>query len=83
MSILRIEKAFLKESVLEVLDELPPEAMAELLDFALFLKQRSQIRGEMQRPQPKTVSAAHLNKLVGLVAWGGDAIADTERLYET
>jgi hypothetical protein len=73
----------LKQVVIKVLDELPPEQVVELLDFALFLKQRSQMP---YRPFPKPVAiavpAAHLDGLVGLVAWGGDALADTERLYE-
>lgn len=73
----------LKEVVIKVLDELPPEQVAQLLDFALFLKQRSQMQ---YRSLPKTgaiaVPATHLDGLVGMVAWGGDALTDTERLYE-
>jgi hypothetical protein len=29
-----------------------------------------------------TLPASHLDHLRGLVAWGGDAVADTERLYD-
>ncbi|MCC9079047.1 hypothetical protein FKZ61_023415 [Litorilinea aerophila] len=75
-------KTSLRDQVIGVLDELPPEGMAELLDFALFLKQRLQVREALQRRQLKTASAAHLDGLIGLVAWGGDALADTEGLYE-
>lgn len=72
----------LRETVIGILDELPPEEVAELLDFALFLKQRSQSRERPQKLQLKTLPAVHLDRLVGLVAWGGDALADTEGLYE-
>jgi hypothetical protein len=30
----------------------------------------------------RTVPASRLDGLTGLVAWGGDAVADAERLYE-
>jgi hypothetical protein len=33
---------YMKEAVVRVLDELPSERVTEVLDFALFLKQRSQ-----------------------------------------
>jgi len=74
-----------KEAIIRVLDELPSEGVAEVLDFALFLKQRLQAQLRLRQPQKlvvKTIPAAHLDALVGLVAWGGDALADTERLYE-
>ena len=70
--------ASLKENVIRILDELPSERIAEVLDFALFVKGRV---GPQER-KVKTIPAAHLDALVGLVAWGGDALADTERLYE-
>ena len=79
-----VARAALKDAVLEVLDELPTDQVTEVLDFALFLKQRRQAElQEPEKPVVKSVPAAHLDKLVGLVAWGGDALADTERLYET
>jgi len=72
-----------KEAVIKILDELPPEQVAELLDFALFLKQRSQMPYRpFHRAVAIAVPAARLDGLVGLVAWGGDALADTEGLYE-
>jgi hypothetical protein len=30
----------------------------------------------------RTVPVSHLDRLVGLVAWGGEAVADAERLYD-
>ena len=74
--------ASLKEAVIEVLNELPAKRIAEVLDFALFLKQRE--LGDLpmsQRVMVRTVSASHLRGLVGLVAWGGDALEDTERFF--
>ena len=74
----------LKEAIIKVLDELPSEQLAEVLDFALFLKQRARVeRQKLQQPVVKSIPANHLDALVGMVAWGGDALADTERLYET
>lgn len=73
----------LKEAVIRVLEELPSERVTEVLDFALFLKQRSQAEDRpSQRLVVKAIPAARLDLLVGLVSWGGDALTDTERLYE-
>jgi len=72
----------LRETVNRVLDELPPEQIAEILDFALFLKHRTQLQRLPQKPPWRAIPASHLDGLVGLVAWGGDALADTEGLYE-
>ena len=73
----------MKTNVLQILDELPVERVAEVLDFAMFLSARRQ---NSVVPAPTlnlpTVPAAQLMPLIGLVAWGGDAVADSERLYE-
>lgn len=73
----------LKTTMLQILDKLPAERIAEVVDFALFLstQQRQDTATLLARDLP-TVPATHLAALTGLVAWGGDAIADTERLYE-
>ena len=77
-----------KQAVLRALDELPQEKIEEVLDFVLFLKVRRpkdspQVTVE-QEPTGllRTLPASHLDSLTGLVAWGGDAVADAERLYE-
>ena len=73
----------LKEATLRVLDELPRERVAEVLDLALFVKQRETKKDDTERNLiVPAVPAAQLDALVGLVAWGGDAVADTERLYD-
>lgn len=73
----------LKEAIIRVLEELPSERVTEVLDFTLFLKQRSQAEDQpSQRLVFKAIPADRLDPLVGLVSWGGDALADTERLYE-
>ena len=73
----------LKEAVIRVLEELPSERVTEVLDFALFLRQRLQAEDlPSKRLVVKAIPAARLYPLVGLVSWGGDALADTERLYE-
>jgi len=79
----------IKEAVQRVLDDLPAEKIAEVLDFALFLKARWTPQGESKATTPEstqlilhTLPASHLDRLTGLVAWGGDAVADAERLYD-
>jgi hypothetical protein len=77
------EKDRLKEATLRILDELPRERIAEVFDFALFVKEREAKKGmTVHRPIVQVMPAAQLDALVGLVAWGGDAVADTERLYD-
>jgi hypothetical protein len=77
------ERDRLKGATLRVLDDLPRERVAEVLDFALFVRQREGKESGIQRDQiVPSVSAAQLDGLVGLVAWGGDALTDTEHLYD-
>ncbi|MFH1634542.1 MAG: DUF2281 domain-containing protein [Chloroflexota bacterium] len=72
-----------KDIIIDALDELPADHLGEVLDFVLFLQQRRQTERKVpQKLLAKTVPAHQLKGLVGLVAWGGDALADTERLYE-
>ena len=77
------ERDRLKEATLRVLDELPRDRVAEVLDFALFVRQREGRGSGAPRGQVvPSVSVTQLDGLVGLVAWGGDALTDTERLYD-
>jgi len=66
----------LKQQVKKELETLPSGRWREVLDFVRFLKDRSAREGV------RTLPAAHLDQLTGLVAWGGDALVDTERLYD-
>lgn len=66
----------LRERVKKELETLPPGRWREVLDFVRFLK---------RRPHPGTVQtlpASSLDQLTGLVEWGGDALIDSERLYD-
>jgi hypothetical protein len=79
----------IKEAVQRALDDLPAEKLEEVLDFALFLKTRWNEKGgpkattqESTKLILHTQPASHLDHLTGLVAWGGDAVADAERLYD-
>ena len=66
-----------------VLRKLSEEQITEVLTFALFLKKRSSRKNSrdlMSDVQTSPVSS--LGKLAGLVAWGGDAVEDAERLYD-
>lgn len=79
----------LKQAVLRTLDELPREKVVEVLDFVRFLKMQAAAEGATQGPAQesanlilRTVPASQLDSLTGLVAWGGDAVMDAERLYD-
>jgi|GEM_PF-1794057 len=73
--------------LLRVLDALPPSRQAEVLDFARFLYQQTAIPEPDKMLQPPRIKArvapaATLLNLTGLVALGGDAVTDTEALYD-
>jgi hypothetical protein len=65
----------LKQQLVRELDELPPDKLMEVLDFVAFLRTR-------KVPLVPSLPASSLDRLTGLVAWGGDALADTEKLYD-
>ena len=65
----------LKQQLMRELGELPPDKFVEVLDFIVFLRTR-------KVPLIPSLPASFLDSLTGLVAWGGDALADTERLYD-
>jgi hypothetical protein len=67
--------ASLKNDVINVLDQLPQERLAEVLDFALFVKSRAQ-----NNASQRTV-AENVDALPGVVARSVDAVEDVERLY--
>jgi hypothetical protein len=78
-----VAKTFNKHLLLQIVDELPEEQATEVYLFALFLKERSKfISATSHDVIVKTLPAAQLKTLVGTVAWGGDAVEDSERLYE-
>jgi hypothetical protein len=73
----------IKDVVVDALADLPADHLNEVLDFVLFLKQRRQVDFHLRRKLVvHSTPASQLDGLVGLVAWGGDALADTDRLYE-
>jgi hypothetical protein len=65
----------LKQQLMRELDELPTDKLIEVLDFVVFLRTR-------KVPFIPSIPASSLDRLTGLVAWGGNALADTERLYD-
>jgi hypothetical protein len=65
----------LKQQLMKELDGLPPDKLTEVLDFVSFLRAR-------KVPFVPSLPASSLDRLTGLVAWGGNALADTERLYD-
>jgi hypothetical protein len=81
-----------KQALWEILEQLPPAQRHQVLDFARFLYQQvltpSRSLGETEgvaapehKIQLRLVPAGSLVGLTGLVSLGGDAVADTEALY--
>lgn len=77
----------IEPELLRLLETLPRSKQIELLDFARFLHE--QVRTAHSRPahagpriELRAVSATTLLELTGLVALGGDAVVDSEALYD-
>ena len=75
-----VEQVSQKDALIDVLNELSREQVIEVFHFALFIKEH--FKAESDKMSVKTIPAVQLNALVGAVAWGGDALQDTEHLYE-
>jgi hypothetical protein len=76
-----------REQLTQVLDALPPARQIEVLDFARFLQHGTSQAEQAPTPpateiQLRPVSPETLRRLSGLVSWGGDAVADTEAIYD-
>lgn len=83
-----------KQSILDLLDELPPESLTTVETFVRFLREQAQQgKAVVAAPDPAKlpgfryptvpVPASSLDGLVGIMpAVGGDALADTEALYD-
>lgn len=70
----------LREETIRVLDDLPQDKQAEVLDFALFLQKRAD-QGETGFVV-KAVPASTLDPLIGIMSIGGDALEDSERIWD-
>jgi len=75
-----------KPELLRLFEMLPRTKQSELLDFARFLQQqtaglRTASSLDAPRIELRVAPATTLIGLTGLVALGGDAVADTESLY--
>ncbi len=76
-----------RPELLRVFDGLPLPQQKEVLNFARFLRQQARAAESLPataQPQIelRTASATTLVALTNLVHLGGDAIADTEALYD-
>jgi hypothetical protein len=72
-----------RETLVKLLDDLPEEKIVELIDFASFIRDKLKYTSPYpRRTFVRAVPVEQLQLLAGSVAWGGDALADTERLYE-
>ncbi len=72
----------LRNAVISVLDELPSERIVEVLNFAKFVKDRGCKEKRTSQLEIKSVPVEQLEGLAGIVSWGGDALEDSERLYD-
>jgi len=75
----------IKEKLIRTLDELLPEQITELLDFASYLRDRKEqiVLVPLETPfELRLVPMTTLNSLSGIVSLGGDALADSEALYD-
>lgn len=69
----------LKEETIRLLDEVPGERMEQVRDFVLF------VTGQSNRRTPltlKTIPAKDLLPLIGIASFGGDALEDSERIWD-
>ncbi len=83
-----------RQSILDLLDELPPESLTVVETFVRFLREQAQQgklvvaapdQAELPRFRYPTVPVppSSLDGLIGIMpAVGGDALADTEALYD-
>lgn len=71
-TVISLELEVSEAKLIEAFRRLPPQRRAELLD-------RLRALGE---PELRTVPASRLYALTGLVSLGGDALADTEAIYD-
>ncbi len=77
---MRVAEQDIKQRVVQELEKLPPEKLGEVLDFVTFLS-RHPTRDETYITVC-FLPASSLDGLMGLVKWGGDAVANSERLYD-
>jgi hypothetical protein len=75
-----------KEQIIREIDELSPEGLRDLHQYLEFLRHRRQERDREPTVEPayptRFVSAERLDALTGVVNIGGDALADSEALYD-
>ena len=81
MNKVRVREISPKETLVKMLDDLSVEQVTEVLDFAAFIKRRLRTNRLNSQLSVRAVPATHLDSLMGRVAWGGDALAETEDLY--
>jgi hypothetical protein len=73
-----------KEQIIRDLDELSPEDLNDLQQYLEFLlhKRGEQAAGHEQVYPTRYVPAKRFDALTGVVHIGGDALADSEALYD-
>jgi hypothetical protein len=69
----------LKESLIQTIDEMPADKIAEVLNFARFLNEKQAPAGQIV---VKRGSFEEFEALAGIVSLGGDAVVDCENYWE-
>jgi hypothetical protein len=67
--------ASLKDDVINILDQLPQEQLTEVLDFAMFVKSRT------QNSTSQRIVAKNVDTLQSMPAHSIDVVEDADRLY--
>ena len=68
-----------RNKLIMLLDELGESQLREIYHFSVFLKER--FADEFNASGLPFVQAEHLSSLLGLTALGGDALKDTENIF--
>jgi hypothetical protein len=69
-----------RQKLQALLDELPAGELRQVYYFTIFL--HNQLGKEEPPADFPTAPVEHLQSLVGLISLGGDALQDTEAVYE-
>jgi hypothetical protein len=72
----------LKHSVMEILDQLPPDGIEAVLDFARFIRSKTESTEKPALPIVKVGSFTELKPLIGKFDLEGDAVVDCEQYWK-
>ncbi|MEW6366058.1 MAG: hypothetical protein AB1714_15620 [Acidobacteriota bacterium] len=71
-----------KAALMETLQDLSADDIKELVDFAAYLRNKSHRDGALRQDQLRALPASSLAALTSIASLGGDALRDSEALYD-